>query len=240
MTGNTLANVLSMVKAETGKSLAASATAADQQLYQMIENQQNWLADEYDWATQAHWWDVNVVASNRFVNIPSTNELAAVMTINLRRPVSLFRQWNIIWVPLEEGIKDKDYNYINSDLGVVLDPVQKWRLNGTAKFEIWPMPASAQTIRWHGQGVVASLKTAAAFDPAKTLDLDDLLVCYFTAARILQKEKQADAQFMLTQATNRLSLLRASEPHSTERVVIGKGGMTRQQIRAVPIVAVHG
>lgn len=239
-TGNTLANVLSMVKAETGKSLAASATAADQQLYQMIENQQIGLADKYDFATQAHWWDVNVTTGNRFVNVPSVNELAATMVINLRRPIVLSRQWNAIWVLLDEGIKNSDYNYLNSDLNVMLDPVQKWRLNGSATFEIWPLPAGPQKIRFNGQGVVSTLRNTGSFDPTKTLDLDDLLVTYFTAARILTKEKQADAEVMLGFATTRLAELRAAEPHSTERVVIGKGGRTRKEIRAVPMVVVHG
>lgn len=237
---STLAVVLSMVKAELGKSLAATATAQDQNLYQLIDNQQQWLANEYDWATQAHWWDVDISTGNRFINVPSVNESGDTMLINLQRPVQLSRQWNIIWVPVEFGIHNRDYNYLNSELGVVLDPVQKWRLVGDTEFEVWPVPAGPQKLRFNGQGVLNSLKTTGVFAPTKTLDLDDLLVTYFTAARVAAKEKQADYQFLLTQATNRLNYLRASEPHNDTRTVIGHGGLTRRQIRAVPIVAVHG
>ncbi len=209
--GTTLANALLMLKAELGYNLTAGvATADDQQLYRLIDNEQKRLAADYDWSYLDKYTDVTAAIASRYLTLPTD--------IVFERPVRVERRFNLLWQDIEHGILDEDYNVSDSDLSRTMDPIQKWRLrsDGTT-FEVWPMPSTAQTVRFHGQRPITSLQTASAYDPTKTLDLDDLLVVLYVAANRLMRMKQQDAQLMLTRAENRLQMLRVSAPPITQR-----------------------
>jgi len=196
-----------MLKAELGYTLTANvATADDQQLYRLIDNEQKRLAADYDWSFLDKYADVAATVGSRNLNLPLTN-------IVFERPTLVTRLFNTLWQEIGHGISDAEYNVVNSDLAVQQDPIQRWRLNsdGTT-FEVWPIPSTAQTIRFHGQRPITSLQTAGAYDPAKALDLDDLLVVLFVAANRLARTKQADAQLTLARAQARLQMLRVSGP----------------------------
>src|SRR5436190_21216468 len=95
--GQTLANVLLLVKSELGYSLTANvAVADDQQLYHLIDNEQNRLASEYDWPFLERRSDVVVIAGQRNANIPAN--------IVFERPIVVEKLSSTLWCPLIYGI----------------------------------------------------------------------------------------------------------------------------------------
>ena len=224
--GTTLANVLLALKAELGYTLTAGvATADDQQLYRLIDNEQKRLAADYDWSFLDKYADVAATVGTRNLTFPGT-------AVVLERPLRVERKFNTLWQEIDHGIEDSDYNVCDSDLLRQQDPIQKWRLNsdGTT-FEVWPIPATGQTIRFHGQRPITSLLTTGAYDPTKVLDLDDVLVVLFVAANRLKRMKSADADLMLSRAQSRLQMLRVSGPPIVERTTILGGDQSDSSSR---------
>lgn len=233
--GTTLANALLMLKAELGYNLTAGvATADDQQLYRLLDNEQKRLAADYDWSFLDKYGDVAATVGTRNLAFPGSS-------VVLERPLRVERKFNTLWQEIEHGIEDCDYNTIDSDLGRTMDPIQKWRLNSDGStFEVWPIPATAQTVRFHGQRPITTLLTAGAYDPTKTLDLDDLLIVLFVAAGRLARTKQADAQLVLQRANDRLQMLRVSGPAIRQGTIIlgGDNGDRMERRRNVGMTVV--
>ena len=232
--GTTLANALLMLKAEIGYNLTASvAVADDQQLYRLIDNEQKRLAADFDWAFLDKSADVAAPVATQNLNFPSTS-------VVLERPLRVQRRFNNLWQEITHGIEDSDYNVSDSSLGRMMDPIQKWRLNSDGStFEVWPLPATAQTVRFHGQRPITSLLTASAYDPTKTLDLDDVLVVLFVAANRLMRMKQQDGQLMLQRAQSRLQMLRVSGPPTNDRrTILGGDDLGQDRRRNVGLTIV--
>lgn len=232
-----------MFKAEAAKSLATATTAQDGEINQIIADRQQWLASSFDWPFLEERWDVTINAGNRYVNMPTVDGVGTTVSVDFQRAFKIEIKWNATWQPLVYGIGSEEYNYIDSDTGQVLDPAQRYRYEGTSEFEIWPIPASPQTLRITGQRVVNPLYTGATTPPtwsdSKTLDLDDLMVCYFSVAYYLAREKQANAKLMLDTATNRMNEIRATYPKREREIIIG-GRMQSRMIRNVPMVVIAG
>lgn len=237
----TLGTLRSMVKSETGKSLDATATAQDAEINQVICDIQQYLSSEYDWPFLASRWTMNIAAGTRYVTFPTG--------INFERAGALqaFIKWNQVWQEVNYGIDEQsEFNYIDSDLGAVLDPIQRWKFDDEGMFEVWPLPASPATFRFVGQRVNTSLLTTGAspvWDDTAKIDLDDLLVCYYVSAEYLTREQQTDnAKLLLTMAQDRLRLIRATYP-TRERPATIMGGTSkfdRRTLRVVPMVVVGG
>ena len=204
----TLANVLLMLKGQMGYSLVSGiATAQDQELYTLIDNQQKRLAGEYNWPFLEIRSDVAVSPGNRTKNLPTD--------VDFERPVKVEVNWNQIWLEVKNGIDSYEYNVFSSgDIKPVqpVDPVMRWRMASETTFEIWPIPNTAQTVRFTGCRPLASLKTAGVYDSALTCDLDDLLIVLYVAADKLARMKQGDAQPAYNRAAARMAYLRASYP----------------------------
>lgn len=223
-----------MLKAELGYNLTANvAVADDQQLYRQIDSEQKRLAADYDWPFLNKYGDVSATIGTRNLTFPASS-------VVLERPLRVERKFNTLWSPIDHGIEDCDYNVFDSDTGRTADPIQKWRLNSDGStFEVWPVPATVQTVRFHGQRPITSLLTASAYDPTKTLDLDDILVVLFVAANRLARSKQQDAALMLQRAEDRLRMLRASGPAVQERrTFFGGGTVETEQRRTVGMTVV--
>lgn len=222
-----MASTLSLLKAELGYNLTANvATADDQQLYRLIDSEQKRLAADYDWPFLDKFADVAApTGSYNALVFPSTS-------IVLERPLRVERKFNTLWQEIDHGISDEQYNFIDSALGRRMDPIQNWRLNSDGStFEVWPIPATDQTVRFHGQRPLSTLLNGGSYDPTKVLDLDDLLVILFVAANRLARTKQQDATLMLQRAENRLKMLRASGPAVKERTTIIGGSAMEDQPR---------
>lgn len=230
-----------MLKGELGVSLTAGvATAGDQEFYTLIDDTQKWLASEYDWPFLRSQADIAVAGGTG----DATRYPTAPTTINFERPVKVETLWSTYWHPVDFGIGTDQYNQLSSGDGGVavkqLNPIQRWdwKTNDSTKLEIWPLPTDAQTLRFRGQAILASLKDGSgAFDSTKTLDLDDLLVVLFAAAGKLARMRKEDSRYVLSKAEARLNRLKASYPVKSTPFVLG-GAIHAPPKRVVPIVTV--
>jgi len=239
-----------MLKAETGKSLQTTSTTQDAEQNQIIADTQQWLSSEYDWPFLKARWDVTVAKGSRYISFPTVDDDGLTTAINFERAgqLKVYVKWNNVWQEVPYGIREmEEYNYIDSDRGMVLDPIQRWMFDDQGKFEVWPMPASATTIRFVGQRVMTDLRATVGPPPTwndnALLDLDDLMVVYFAAAEYSVREEQHDmAKYYLEAGQNRMAQVRATYPLIERPATIVGGGATfdRRALRVVPMVVVGG
>lgn len=248
--GTALSTLVTMLKAELGYSLDATATGKDAALKQLLSNKEQWLATELDWPFLEHRWDLACNSGSRYLNLPtveaSPGDEGASAAINFEREVRVEVLYNSRYWPVEYGIGAREYNIFNSDLqGQAMDPIQRWRFAtdtseaaNANQVEIWPVPVTAQTLRFTGQRALLTL----AVDADKA-DLDDTLLVLFCAAELLANLDQNNAQLVAGRAQERLRKVMGNYP-SRKRTISFNGGdggsLKRKDIRAVPIVAVHG
>lgn len=238
MRNATLSSILTLLKAELGMALDDGVAANEtERLRVLVDNQQRWLAQEYDWPFLQIDEDITLTPgtgdASRYYTLPTN--------INWERPVHTFVLWNTYWYPVCHGIGPKEYNALSSGDGDVtpiqLNPVQRWtfKRGDDTKFEVWPLPSDAQTFRFTGQRTLTSLKTAGVYDDDLTLDLDSLLLVYYTAARFLARDKKDDSKIMLAMAEQRLNRIRAGYP--SKSIVLG-GKVDQPVKKVVPIVTI--
>jgi hypothetical protein len=222
-----------MLQAKLGEQTSFASTKS--RYYQLISDKQKWLSCEYDFPYLEDRFDVAVPGNGRYVTFPTIDNMGVTIAMNLERPYKVEVFWNNVWSELEYGIGSQEYNYLNSDqAGQIQDPIQRWRWATEGQFEIWPMPSTAQTVRFTGQRALDAL-----VNDSDTADLDDQLLVLFVAADILARSKQADAQIILAQATERLRAVRASYPSRPKGLVFGGRDEKEEKKRLIPI-AVHG
>lgn len=241
MRGVTLSTIRTLLKAEI-RDLQQTISAADTEYNLALASKQRDLLLGYDWPFMEKMWDLNLVAGTRYYAIPTSDIRAGAYTINFERPVKVDRLFNTKYDELEYGIGTQEYNYQDSDAGDRLDPVLKWQLCSNSseatnadQVEVWPIPATAQKLRFTGQ------RNAIAFSSdGDKAEVDDLLLVYFVAADYLTQRQQPNAALVLRKAQEHLIKLRASYPeYNQEPIKIGGyPPLTRQQIRAVPLVVV--
>lgn len=241
--------VRSKVKAHCGKSLSQTSTAQDAEINQIIVDTQDWLSSEYDWPFLRARWDIQIPPESRFLPFPTTDDDSKQTAINFERAgqLRLFIKWNEIWQDVDYGIREmEEFNYIDSDRGQVLDPVQRWQFDDQGQFEIWPINASSQTLRFIGQRVVGDLRQVPLtvppnWDDQATLDLDDMMVTYFASAEYMLREDDSEvAKELLSAGQNRMALIRATYPtiEKPATIIGGSSAYDRRALRIVPLVVV--
>lgn len=144
MRGTQLSQLRYMLKAEVGSSLTVSTTDNDLNLNQLLSDKQQWLATEYDWPFLDTQFNQTCAKSTRYLTLP---------LINLERPTKFETFYNNLWQPIDYGVDSREYNYLNSDQGVVQDPVQRWRL--AEQIEV-PVPTTAPVATEAGAGGIAA------------------------------------------------------------------------------------
>lgn len=206
-----------MFNAETGGALDETVNPGNSAaLNLMLANQQSWLAGKFDWPFLKARATVALAQGDRYVSFPTSSlsfeRLPGEQTVKL----------SSVRYPVEFGIKERDLAQWDSDDSTQqADPVRKWDLvdqAGTLKIEVWPRPASAQTLILTGFRPLAALTS-----DAHTCDLDDLLIVLFTAAEFLARDKKQDASAKLAKATARLNELRGNLPARDEVIILGGG-----------------
>ncbi len=240
--GTTLANLRTQLKAELRDTQEVNAFTDAEYNYALARKQSD-LAFAYDWSFLKHKWDQPIVAGSRYLTLTATDIRGQAAVINFERPILVERFYNARWFTLEYSIGAEQLNNRNSDLGQVLDPIQRWELVSNSitdtninQFEVWPMPASAQTIRFTGQRVMGPLLVDA--DKA---ELDDLLLVYSVAADYLALRSQENAPLVLKKANDRLIKLRAGYPLNNHPVILGRRSTyERDHFRLTPLVLVAG
>lgn len=237
MRGTQLSVLLAMLKAEMGSDTDSNvAPGADSLWMSVLGNQQKWLATEMDWPFLELRADVTLVPGTRYYNFPVIQGFA----FDLSSEILAQCYWSTYWNDIRMGINIADFNSLNPDLNVRVDPVRAWQLynsgaGATTQFEVWPLPATATQLRLTGQRVLNPL--VASTD---TADLDDMLIVLFTAAELLQRMNQQDAPAKLSKAQKLLARLRGGMVAPTEIFNIGAGrGQTRRDWEGRPTVAVN-
>lgn len=223
--GTTLTNLTAMVKAEIGDN-SGTNSAADSAIQVQLSNLQKWLATEYDWPFLERRWDVPVAANTQFVSFPTTDDNGDVLVPNFERMPKVEVFWNNVYQPVLYGIGIDEYNTLDFALQQQSDPIQRWRAatnpnepTNPNTFEVWPVPVTAQTLRFTGQRTLLPLTTGV-----QTADLDDMLLVMGVAAEKLARSKQADAQLKLTKFQHRLQFIRQNYPTRDRVRVLGGGG----------------
>jgi hypothetical protein len=89
-------------------------------------------------------------------------------------------------------------------------------------FELWPIPQTAQTIRFTGQRSLNPL----VLDTDQA-DLDDILLIKGVAAQELARRESSDASMVAQQFSQRLALLRLAGPSAPSVWVNGEMSETR-------------
>jgi len=242
--GTTLANLRGMLLAEIGDYSTPNTTRTGE-LNTLLSNMQKLLASKYSWPFLEQYFEINVPSGTQYPSFPTTIDSGLNETIPLdrNRPWNAYVFWNNIYQSVEYGIDQTYYNWMNFALGQAMDPIQRWRFRaninepvGSNTIEIWPVNVLPQTLRFVGQRSVQSL-----VQETDTCDLDDLLIVYFAAAKILKRMKQADAPDMAQLAMERLKEIRAGLPTQGRDIVLGQGEKYwRERRRLVPMIAVHG
>lgn len=231
--------MLSYLKTELRDS-QSSNTVMDAEYYLALAAKQKDLALAYDWPFLKRTWDLACATGSRWKTIPTADTRSITSSINFERPVLVERLFNTKYNPIDYGIDSEQFNYRNSDLSELLDPIMRWQFatnpNETSnadQIEIWPMPATAQTVRFTGQRNVLALATGT--DKA---DLDDYLLVYFVAADYLTIRDQSNAPIVARKAAEHLLKLRASYPTDQETINFGRPfQMYKPRIAPLVIVA---
>ena len=248
---SSLLTVRGMVKSHRGLSLATTSNQQDNEINQIIDDTQQWLASDYDWPFLRCRWDVNIPMGGRYTSFPTVDDVGLTANINFERAGDLrvYIKWNEVWQEVDYGINEEfEFNYIDSDRGQVLDPIQRWEFDDENKFEVWPLPATATTMRFVGQRECDELRVTPLTNPvtwndAALVNLDDIMVSYFVASEyMLRQEQTLVAKSLLTSAQNRMTMIRATYPKRQQPPCIVGGGSTfdRRALRIVPMVVVGG
>ena len=208
MTGTTLANLRTMLKAEIGDALSVS-TADHAALTALLNNAQKKIAAEYSWPhmeTRA-----NVAVSTQTASLPTT-------AINFDRGVRVSVKWNGTWHNLGFGVGEGEYNAYDTD--ETSDPIRRWRFYGAGSFEVWPIPATEQTVRFIGSAKFTDMSV-----DADTCAYDDLALVYLVAAERLTQYGQKQAQLAWAKYNDRVRQIRQNYPVRNNYVVFGSPGV---------------
>lgn len=224
-----------MLKAEMGSETDSNIAPGSDSLWKsVLSNEQKWLATEYDWPFLEIRATLAMVAGTRYYDFPTVQGYA----FELGREILAECYWSTYWNPVRMGINIADYNSLNPDLGVKVDPVRSWQLynsgpGAATQLEVWPLPATATTLRLTGQRALNPLVA-----DTDTADLDDMLIVLFTAAELLTRQQQPDAQAKLAKAQKLMLRLQAGIVAPSEIFNIGAGkGQVRREWENRPTVA---
>ncbi len=237
--GQTLTVVRTLLKAHIRDAQEVNSSL-DTELNALLESVQATLCSQFDWPFMKDRWESTFVAGDRFKALPTTNLRGIASTINLERTHRVYRFHGDVYEPIEHGIGIDEMNTQNSELDERQDPIQKWQLDTNTgdssnadEFEVWPIPAGAQTVRFEGQ------RHPRAFSSdSDKCDLDGLMIALFAAAEILQMRDQKAAALKLGQAQTRLIGARAGLPSAMERkLVLGRKYSGSPEIVLIPIAA---
>lgn len=233
MRGSTLSAIRSMLKAEIGDYSGTNAIR-DAELGVLISNKQKVLATEYYWPFLQQTWDQAIAVGTRYATLTSTlagNPETGTAVVDLDKLPIVTTFYNNVYHPVIYGINEDELNAINASLGNRSDPIQRWRMatnvNEVAvpnQFEVWPVPNTAQTLRFTGERTLQTLTS-----DSHTADLDDMLLVLFVAADICTRKKSPDAQLKLQQANRRLQWLRQGQTVKTVRRTMDDGGDAQWQ-----------
>jgi len=212
-------------------------TALDGSFNSILVSVQDNLCAQFDWPFMKDRWEVTIAAGTRYKAIPTSNVRAIASTINFERPVQVYRFWQNKYLPIGYGIDIDNYNDQNSALSESQDPIQRWESDTNTgdtsnpdEFEVWPIPATDQVLRFEGQRVPRTFTS----DSDKS-ELDSLLLALFAAAEVLQMRDQKLADAKQIQANRKLVACRAGIPSDKTPIILGRRQLDVPRIQRIPV-----
>ena len=236
--GTRLDDLREMFKGEMSSELSETiAPGGDDVLNVQLANHQKWLALHYDFSDLQIRREINCVPGTRYYDFPQTTPGTDDFELNRRIVIECY--WSNLWYSTEMGIKPLNYNTLNPELGMKLDPVIRWQkyrpTSGAVQFEVWPLPATATRLRLTGM-----MKIPPLVVDTDVCVLDDLLIVQWTAAKMLARLQSADAPAMLAEAQLTLKRI-VGQDNSASQVFSMRGGRNigRRERQTIPTVAVN-
>jgi len=194
-TRTALSTLVTMLKGEIGASTSVGS-GTDAELKVQLSNKQKFLAALRDWSELTYTASVDVSGGVR---------TAAKPAINYNRPLKVEAQYNGTWREVDYGIGVDELNTFNSELLEASDPIQRWAHYTLTTFEVWPVPLTAQVVRFVGQKVLDTLAS-----DTDLCNLDDMLLVLSVAADIKAAGNRPDAQRAAALAASLYASLSAS------------------------------
>lgn len=195
--GQTLASLIEGVQLELEQSNDPNRGQAFRpSLTRRIQREYRRLYHDFAWPHLCDWYDITTTAGLRHYGFPTE-------VLNLEQIIDLHQKWSGNWIPLTRGITLDDYNAHDSDEDERCDPALKWRPHGAHEIEIWPLPASATTIRFWAKKAFTPLVAETDL-----CDLDDDLVILHAAGAIVARRDREAATELLSRADSHYKTLR--------------------------------
>jgi len=205
--GTSLSQLRDQLRAEIGASPnPAMGTNQVHQMNLLLSRTQERLWADFDWPLFLVTRDIELKDGQRYYAFPNDLDFGRINHTEVK--------YSGVWRPMEYGIGNADYNFMDSDEGERQDPSLKWATyEGGSQFEVWPIPASNDmTLRFTG-----IRKLAPLIADTDVCELDDHLLTLYAAAELLSHNKSPDAPSKLNLANVHYARLRG---------LSGKGGLT--------------
>lgn len=214
--GVTLGQLVDQVRAEIGASVnPAQGVGQLAQLKQTLSRTQARLYADFNWPHLISRRDETLMLGERYYTFNAD--------VNFEKIVKAEVLYTNTWRPVDYGIPNTAYNYVNSEVNSESDPVRRWQHYERGQFEVWPIPASAgQILRF-----TATLNLRPLLADSDVADLDSDLLVLFTAAELLTRLKSADAQAKQSLAASHYKNLRGNQVKTN--VFMMGGGLQRTE-----------
>lgn len=196
--GTQLSALVDQLRAEIGASTnVAMGVNTLPNLKQILRRTQERLWSDFDWPFAFIERDEPLLANQRYYAFDND--------IDFDRINEAWVRYSETWRPLCYGITQEHYN--RSDPATYReDPCTNWRHYEGNQFEVWPVPASAQTtLRFK-----AIKKLPSLIDDTDRAELDDALIVLFAAAELLSRAKAEDAQAKMQMAMSHYAKLKGN------------------------------
>lgn len=208
-TGVTLATMSRQTRAILGMSLnVAHGVDQEDALREGLRRTQSDLWVMHDWPMLMARKVVAVPQGTRLVNLPAEIDFDHLNGVYTRSAAA------DRWEELTYGIGVDELNEFDSDADERSVPIRHYQADAAspAVIEIWPIPASPQSLLFVGR---QKLKPLAADGDVCTLDSDLIISTY--AAQQLARQQSADAQLQLSKAQSILNRLRGRQGASKRK-----------------------
>lgn len=230
-TGVALSQLIADVQLELGHSTNTSVGQNFRgHITHRIQREYERLYRDFTWPHLRKWVDLVLVAGTKTYTLPSVGG-DPLMLADVRE---VFTKWGGQYEKLTRGIEIDDYNCLDSDAGMRADPAQKWQPQGETQIEVWPLPASAATLRF------------LALQPFKPMALetdlcrlDDQLISLFASAEYLTRQGSKEAPAVMMRAQQHYMTLKQRLQTGANRVSLaGERGFNPNDPRRKVFVGV--
>lgn len=171
------------------------------------------LYHDFNWRHLRRWTDLQIAAGQRYYDYP---EGASVETIT-----AVYVKWSGRFHPINDDLTVIDYNSHNSDDDVRVDPIQKWRPYGADQLEVWPLPASAVSLRFEMKAPFEQMT-----EESDTCALDTDMVVLFVASELARRSDDKEAALLLARAQQHYDTLKLRSRGASKPVNLAGGGAT--------------